>query len=1024
MHLYPAAAHHARFLVCALAAFVLLWLAPSAAEAQAVTQRVELARGKNLVSLTVQPSDARMEAVLAPVLDDVEAVWGPGLGRYAPGLADDLAEWDWQSSYIVYAKRPVAFDVVGAPIDDGVKLALEEGLNSIPFPRQTPMPVAEAFASVADVLEYVEAGDGRRYPADEGAEPLEALEPGQGYRVYLSAAADLVYPPGGSPFEGDVTVGTIAEALALRGLEAGTTVGVRGYYAPGDGGGGVFEVRDSGAATDGGLVLVPDEFVSGEITEVYDYGYGDYQLERLPEGESVVFGSLRLIASHEDGRDPFPVDGVHLHGHEFAHKLSLRPYMDYETGTFDDVNRRFWQHFAGRYEDRRSGRIQFSYRHTTAPIRLHRTGSVNTLNAHWFGVRPAAQGPMWYGTTDVQPLLAHVLNVAAALNEEAAETVRYVLLPALETYDTFGSLELSEGITLRGAAGTELVTFTNDLGHTYQPVRVREQHTRLRTMDGQALLQIRMLLDPSDPDYLPEDAKAVLHTRATSISPATSVLSFGIEDIVLDGNWENNRQAWEEGWASHSQLETWGRNTPSHAGVAASNHGGKRIPQGQIVTLRNVAVLGFISNGIIGEANNTWDIDNLRIGNSMWNHVIYNANGNYNNITFTGFAWGHTAWGYGNVENMVYEGGAVGPYRPGKEIMGIRGGDVHDATQHVGNTYFTREDGTVPEGIETYISASYIDLRGSGLKSPWNGLGPNVRIGGASADEPCRIITDDGPASSVYQESGNGWQKDLYTNNRIEHIIVYDNGDRGRDNLIGVQNTTASVYRNVRTDSGLLSATGSNGATLSLKAIHRGREAWDEVQTVTYEEIVTTSPHQFVASVYVSSSAVGRDVTIRRSSFANTTNTIFRADNGKGTLESLSGDPSKLRVTMEDVSLRLHGNYFSNLEIFFATTRFLRVTDTASGRTSEDEGAFSYEATGGETVVEIPTNLFWKPQDPSFIEVDADVTGLVQSAEAITSSDNEYDWRGPTLRVALSRALEAGEQVAFDWSASVRPLDP
>ena len=65
---------------------------------------------------------------------------------------------------------------------------------------------------------------------------------------------------------------------------------------------------------------------------------------------------------------------------------------------------------------------------------------------------------------------------------------------------------------------------------------------------------------------------------------------------------------------------------------------------GQQLTVENVAVLGYGSNGILGHVNNEWTGTNVLLGNSVWNHVLYSANGTYTNLTFTGFAWGHTAW--------------------------------------------------------------------------------------------------------------------------------------------------------------------------------------------------------------------------------------------------------------------------------------------------------------------------------------------------------------------------------------------
>ncbi|MEO0557883.1 MAG: hypothetical protein AAF170_06845, partial [Bacteroidota bacterium] len=410
-----------------------------------------------------------METLFGDVLDHIVSVKDADGRHFAPGYAADLTEWDWSESYIIHANRAVSLEVSGTPLQPDASIPLQAGLNSVSYTQPDPMPVEEAFSELADVLEYVEDGDGRRYPVTAGHSALHQLEPGRGYRVRLSAEATLTYPSEPKSFDGDIDVNTMAEALALTGLQPGQTVGVAGYYQPGDGGGGLFEVRDSGAGTDGGLVFAPDEFVSDEIQEVYTFVYGDYTFQGVPPGESVVFGTLRLVLTNAAGGDAMPIDGTLLHGHRHASRRARVPMMNYGAARFDD-NGTLYGYFQRKYGDRRNGRIQFSYRRTTSSLRLHRTDVGTTLNTHWFGVRPASEGPMWTGTTDVQPLVNHVINVAAERNEGAEGTATGVLLPAFDTYDYFGAIELAEGITLRGAAGTELVTVTNDLGHTYQPV--------------------------------------------------------------------------------------------------------------------------------------------------------------------------------------------------------------------------------------------------------------------------------------------------------------------------------------------------------------------------------------------------------------------------------------------------------------------------------------------------------------------------------------------------------------------------
>ena len=997
--------------------------------AQTTTQIVQLSQGKNLVSLAVRPTDPSLPALLGGVIGDVVSIKDAAGNHFAPGYATDLDEWDWKQAYIVYAKRPISLEITGSPIERDAEFVLSAGLNSVPYTHTEPMPVEEAFHELADVLEYVEDSGGRRYPVQSGVEELYRLEPGKGYRVRLNADATLAYPSKPRTFEGDINVNTIAEALALRGLQPGQRVGVGGYYKPGDGGGGVFEVRNSGAPTDGGLVFAPNEFVSDEVNETYSYLYGDYSFKAVPSGETLVFGSLRLVLDNAEGTDPVSVDAIHLHGHGFASNFPRSPYVNYGEATFQD-DRLVRIYFQNRYGNQTRGRIHFTYRHTTSPLRLHRMDVSATLNAHWFGVRPASEGPMWTGSTDVQPILNHIINRAAELNATGENDVRTVLLPAYGVYDYFGSIELADGLTLRGNAGTELVTETDEFGHTYHPVRVRDEHTRLRVMDGEAFRHIRMIKAPSDPNALPPDAKHIFRGRPTVISPEHGAMAVGVEDIVLDGNWENNQQAWDEGWATHDELEEWGRNSPGWAGINGSAHNGKRIPQGQNVTVKNVAILGFGSNGLLGDANNFWEVENVRAGNSLWNHVIYNANGNYVNLTLTGFAWGHAAWGAGTVSNLVFENGLPNPRRQGKEVFAIRGGDAYDPQELAGkDRYFTREDGTVDPELGTRIEGFYMDLRGTGLHAPFNGLGPNIVIRGRSHDEPGIVLVDE-VTRGFFHENGNGYQKALYPGNQFEYIRIVDTVTKVRSRTFGVANLTGAILNDIQTERVSSSFDQIAGSSLHFGAAWRDHEAWNTPQVMRIDSLVEKTPHYYIAGISIDEQAAGLSVHVTNSSFENTTNTLYQGSTGRGTFDALEGDLSKIRIDMENSSFNMHDNYdFEDLDLFFALTYFRNCTDKKSGRSSEDGGTYALTATGGELVVDIPTNLLWKPQELSFVEVTASLGGVVQvvgslvaSVEIVHSNPKPTDWRGPSLRVLLVRPLIAGEELTLEWSAQVRPL--
>ena len=984
------------------------------------TQTVELAPGPNVVSLYVLPDDPSMEAVLSGLGETLRSVKDPGgpqgTSVYVPSRGvRDLNTWDWRTAYVVDVAEAAQLEVVGTRIDPASAVSLTEGWNYLPYLLDRPMPADSAFASIAEAVDWSGSAGEVEFSSASGAAGT-VLEPGRGYRVYATRRATLDYTETtrAPRVPTDHTVATIAEAVALRGLVAGETVRVEGYYAPGDGGGGVFDVTESGRGPDGGTVFVPREHQSAEVVRTAAF-LGTQRAEGVPDGQDVVFGSLTLDLLDPDDNLIVSLPGEHLHGHTFSYsKGPLRPLFSYEGGVLRDYASRISKFFNDALDSHsayREGRLRFTYRHTTSDLRLERQGVGPTVDVTWFGARTERENPGF----DNQPVICQAMNTAQALNESGGR-VETVLLPKLETYGYFGIIEIPDGITLRGAGGTYLARATDDLGNAYRPVRIRNAHTRLRLLDGEALQHLRMLRPKTDPYHLPPDAKFALGTRSTRLSAENDAMFAGIEDLVLDGNWEGNMNAWDEGWAKSGELETWLRNAPGWSGFTATNHG-KSIPLGQEIVIRNTAIIGYAATGLVGHRDNVWTTENLLVGDVLYNHGMYGANGTHTNLTLTGFAWGHVVWIYGNVYNLVYEKGSVSPIgRETAEVFGIRGGDAYDADELTHGVY-RRDDGTVLP-LQTKIVGFYFDLRGSDSEMPFAGIGSKVSFTGASNQEPGVFVapTSEVLADGVYGERANGYQKALYHSNRIENVVVYDLEGR-MTSLLNTFNVTDSAVRNVRVER----PNGRGGRSLTLAAGRRNHPAWDVPQVQLFEGI-HDGPTHFVARVQVDDdNPAGMDVFVRNSTFNNRTNTLYHGRSGTGELDRFDGDPSKLKVHMAGVSFNLFENHLQNLELFFVMTRFQRCTDQISGRTSESSRTLRASDFDGREAV-VPLGLFWAPQDRSYVAFSGTGASAVASWEIVDSKGNALgeDQRDPHLRVRLSESL-GSRTITVD--AAVRPWE-
>ena len=156
-------------------------------------QDIELNLGWNLISTHVRPKNPAMEMVLADVLDDMLLVKDGDGHVFFP--EQDIATLDaWQSgaAYQVYMTRPRTLSIEGQPaeVEDTV-VPLQEGWNHIATLYDHPVDVVAAFEPLGDALVLVKDADGRVYSPAYGINQLQVLEPGQGYQLYVSQAADF-----------------------------------------------------------------------------------------------------------------------------------------------------------------------------------------------------------------------------------------------------------------------------------------------------------------------------------------------------------------------------------------------------------------------------------------------------------------------------------------------------------------------------------------------------------------------------------------------------------------------------------------------------------------------------------------------------------------------------------------------------------------------------------------------------------------------------------------------------------------
>jgi hypothetical protein len=157
-------------------------------------QHIPLRKGSNLISLPLVPSDLDPGAILEPIANDVSELRDPSGRRFIPGATDSVGTWDVNQAYVLHMKRSTTLDLHGTPIAADRSVELEAGWNHVPYWPMRPLPVADALNSIEQDLVIVKDGEGRVYQPSRGVDQLGQLEPGKGYKIYVSNPALLTYP--------------------------------------------------------------------------------------------------------------------------------------------------------------------------------------------------------------------------------------------------------------------------------------------------------------------------------------------------------------------------------------------------------------------------------------------------------------------------------------------------------------------------------------------------------------------------------------------------------------------------------------------------------------------------------------------------------------------------------------------------------------------------------------------------------------------------------------------------------------
>ncbi|MBT4500362.1 MAG: T9SS type A sorting domain-containing protein, partial [Gemmatimonadetes bacterium] len=158
-----------------------------------VTQTIPLPAGWSWISFNVEPEDPSIPEIMSACKNLVLMQDGDGQTYWPAYDVNDIGNVDIRKGYKVYLSAPDTVAVQGVPADPGTPIPMRQGWNFVSCLTASSMPVESAFDNIAGHLKLVSSDAGRFYFPDYEFDNIGHLNPGKGYKLYLSAPDTLVY---------------------------------------------------------------------------------------------------------------------------------------------------------------------------------------------------------------------------------------------------------------------------------------------------------------------------------------------------------------------------------------------------------------------------------------------------------------------------------------------------------------------------------------------------------------------------------------------------------------------------------------------------------------------------------------------------------------------------------------------------------------------------------------------------------------------------------------------------------------
>ncbi len=927
------------------------------------------------MSLNVQPDDSSFASILGVDIDQIDMIKNEEGAVYAPGQSiEQIATWESRKGYQVHANASVTLAVSGTAVrPDSMRIVLEEGGHIVPYLSSSAQAAGTAFESIDASLVLAENERGDAYEPSLSSPSLDSLHPGQAYKVYVDQKDTLRYP---------IVVSTLAEAKGLEGVDVGKMIQVQGYYEPGDDGGGLFEVTNSGSEIDGGTTFAFDNDVSAKQS----HGISGFDPYGLPDTD-LVFGSLSV----EFGPDPEDfISDLDMHGHV---NRANRGWVNYKDGTIYDAGNAL-KTFNQNWGDG-SQNYTVTYKYATSDRRLERVRRPEVFNLAWWGAPKADPN----NPESATPHLAWAINFAAERYKQGGIEWGYVDIPGEYYYQH--ATAIREGVMLRGVGPDRSV-----------PGRSFTTNGALILMPGEAVYTQKNGYDPvAEHDLYPE----MNGGQSTFKNEYNASDKLGILNLELDGNIDQNEEPFTTN--NYDNIEPYLQNSGDWAAWYSKGAQDQLYQEGLQVHVNNVHAHGYGGNVLAGagaqlpSGGTEFDITgpdgtskNVHIEDAVRNHQIYALAGDMTDWSVAGIYW-------------------ASPMKIGSKADRPTTYTNLDVQEAPSSTYGYSTRGIMNTlGLNVVIDGFTFDLSSTGgdesLQRIWsdqrgehypedNGKSGNVYKNGTiklSSTETINLVSSVGPHAPItwknvtVEDNGGGLQIGLKFSSHsyeyyLENFNVVPQGTL-EDFYSGNSNYVFGFDANEILGSGVPVATRNEFKNSSYQ-----RDFYSPLLSVNHGS-GTSAPYHPHDHFFIDSEL-------------------------QNTGGLLTGDQAKMkpwfRFYFDNVTFNLPGSIH---EVISRGIMRLRNSQDRSGRTSDavnqNYSATSTDETNGYAL--IPTSLLSRPGETSVTATAGyNVTGVqIANSDGTVRADDNTDEENPYLKVSVDGTITQGD--SFTWTARVTPL--